>query len=125
MPILNESGCSSMGGTGCFMKEKNMKLCTTTIVTGLDNKEHFAVVAVGQPSWPIALFGLTNGAKAKKSEAEAKFFADAPVMMDILEVLVHEFGNINPNFPLSAGKVAEMQRLVERASTLVTKHANV
>ncbi len=102
-----------------------MQLCTTTVVTGLDNKEHFAVVALGQTGWPIALFGPTTGAKAKKSEAEAKFFADAPVMMDMLEVLAQEFGNINPAFPLSAGKIVELQRLVERASTLVAKHANV
>jgi hypothetical protein len=101
-----------------------MKICTTTVVTGLDHKEHFAIVAVGHPGWPIALFGPTGGANAKKSEAEAKFFADAPAMYDMLEHLSKEFGNINPDFPVSAGKVAEMKLLVERASSLVAKHAN-
>lgn len=99
-----------------------MKLCTTNIVVGLDGKEHFAVVATGQPGWPIALFGPTSGSMAKKSEAEARFFADAPTMMDMLERLVQEFGNVNPNFPLSAGKVNELQTLAERASSLMSKH---
>jgi len=102
-----------------------MRLCTTTVVNGLDNKPHFAVVAVGQPYWPLALCGPTDGALAKKSKAEAEFFADAPIMRDMLDLLTKEFGNINPNFPLSAGKINELQLLVERASSLVYKHANI
>lgn len=92
-----------------------MKLCTTTTVTGLDGKEHFAVVAVGQPGWPLALCGLTKGAQAKKSEAEAKLFADAPSMLDMLETLALEFGGINPEFPIAPGKQAHLAELVERA----------
>lgn len=102
-----------------------MKLCTTTTLTGLDLKEHFAIVYVGQPNWPVAQFGFASGANAKKTEAEAKFFADAPVMMDMLEHLAKEFGNFNPKFPLSDGKINELQTLVERASSLVAKHAGV
>lgn len=99
-----------------------MKLCTTTVVTGLDQKEHYAIVAMGQPGWPIGLFGLSSGPNAKQSKAEAQFFADAPVMMDMLERLVHEFGTINGAFPLGAGKLAELETLVTRASALVEKH---
>lgn len=99
-----------------------MKTCTTTKVMGLDGKEHFAVVALEQTGWPIALFGPTEGANAKKSEAEAKFFADAPTMSDMLEALCLEFWSINPNFPVSAGKVAFLAELVERASALLGKH---
>lgn len=99
-----------------------MKLCTTAIVTGLDGKEHFAVVPVGQPGWPVALCGPTTGAMKKESEAAAKLFADAPAMRDMLGVLVTEFATINPAFPLSGGKLAELQTLVERASAIHNKH---
>lgn len=99
-----------------------MNICTTTRVTGLDGKEHFAVVAIGQPGWPLALCGLTSGALAKKNEAQAKIFADATIMLDMLEVLARECSNINPAFPLSNGKLAELMVLAERASSLVAKH---
>lgn len=99
-----------------------MNLCTTSRVTGLDGKEHFAVVALAQQGWPLALCGPTDGAMAKESEAYAKLFADAPVMLDMLEVLKTEFSAINPAFPLSAGKLAELTNLVERATNLVNKH---
>lgn len=99
-----------------------MKLCTTQIVTGPTGKQHFAVVAAGQPGWPLALCGPVDGPLAKQSEAEAKLFADAPVMLDMLEVLVREFSNVNPIFPLSEGKLAELKTLTERASGLCAKH---
>lgn len=102
-----------------------MKLCTVQTVTGLDNKPHFAIAGVGQPGWPIALFGPADGPLAKKSKAEAAFFADAPAMMDMLEVVVKEFKDINPAFPLSNGKMAELQILTERAFGLLAKHAEV
>lgn len=100
----------------------NLRLCTTTRVIGLDGREHFAVVAIGQPNWPLALCGFTSGSLARKSEAEAKLFADAPVMLDMLEILAKEFGNINPAFPLSDGKMAELRTLAERAGRLLGKH---
>lgn len=96
-----------------------MKLCTVTKVIGLDHKEHFAIVAIGKPGWPLALCGPTTN---PKSEKEAKFFADAPAMHDMLEYLSKEFGNINPDFPPSNGKVAELALLAERAGRLVAKH---
>lgn len=100
-----------------------MKLCTTTVVTGLDGKNHFAIAAVGQQSWPIAVFGLVDGANAKLSEAEAKFFADAPAMMDMLEYLADEFGgDISPNI---AAEQSKLESLVERAASLVAKHASL
>lgn len=99
-----------------------MRICTTTKVTGLDGKEHFAVVALGQTGWPIALFGPTEGANAKKSEDEAKFFADAPAMSDLLEALCWEFGNFNQNDPVTADKAAFLASLVERAGSLLEKH---
>lgn len=99
-----------------------MKLCTTTRVTGLDGKEHFAVVAVGQPNWPLALCGFTSGSNAKQSEAEASLFADAPSMLDMLEVLVAEFSNVNQSFPLAAGKLAELKSLTDRATSMCKKH---
>ena len=99
-----------------------MKLCTVT--TGLDfqGKEHFVVSAVGESSWPLAICGYTTGEYAKESEAEAKVFADAPVMLDMLEHMVREFSNFNPKFPLSPGKAAELSALVDRASSLLAKH---
>lgn len=102
-----------------------MKLCTTTIITGLDLLDHFAIVQVRQPNWPIAQFGFASGANAKKTEAEAKFFADAPVMMDMLEHLAKEFGNVSPQAPLSDDRCIDLQMLAERASRLVAKHAGV
>lgn len=102
-----------------------MKLCTVTTVNGLDNKPHFAIAAIGQPAWPIAILGLVEGSMAKKSKAEAEFFADAPAMMDMLEVLVKEFSQVNPDFPLGAGKIVELQNLAERAASIVAKHAGV
>lgn len=99
-----------------------MKLCTTTRLTGLDGKEHFAVVAVGQPNWPLALCGFTNGNNAQQSEAEANLFADAPSMLDMLEVLVAEFSNVNPSFLLSAGKMVELTNLADRAALMCKKH---
>lgn len=99
-----------------------MKLCTVTTMNGLDNKLHFAVVEIGAPHWPLALCGLVGGRLAKDSEAQAKLFADAPAILDILEVLAGEFGNINPRFPLAAGKMAELATLAERAAGMVSKH---
>lgn len=98
-----------------------MKLCTVTQVTGPDNREHYAVVALGQLNWPLALCGFTTGPNAKTSKKEAETFAAAPVMLDMLEHLAKEFGNINPKFPLSDGKLAELALLTERAQTLVGK----
>lgn len=100
-----------------------MKLCTTTVITGLDQKAHFAIVPVGEPGWPIAVFGCATGAGAKKAKDEAEFFAAAPAMLDMLELLAKEFGAINPAFPLSAGKAVVLDALAERASKLVAKHA--
>jgi len=102
-----------------------MKLCTVTKVTGPSNKEHFCVVALGQPNWPLALCGLTQGPNAERSEQEAKLFADAPAMMDMLEHLVLEFGNLNPDFPIAPGKMNELKLLIERASLLKEKHAKI
>lgn len=103
-----------------------MKLCTTSRVTGLDGKEHFAVVAVGQPGWPLALCGPTQGSMAKESQSYAELFAAAPAMLDMLEVLVREFARINPNSPIPAngGKMTELVNLTERAAALVAKHSN-
>ena len=101
-----------------------MKLCTTTHITSPDDKERFAVVAVGQLSKPLALCGPTKGTGAKESEAYAKLFADAPVMLDMLELLVHEFSRINPACPIPAnsGTMVELVSLTERAASLVAKH---
>ena len=101
-----------------------MKLCTTTHITSLDGKERFAVVAVGQLGKPLALCGPTQGVGAQESEAYAKLFADAPAMLDMLELLVREFSNINPDTPIQAnsGMMAELVSLTERAAGLVAKH---
>jgi hypothetical protein len=99
-----------------------MKLCTTTKVTGNDQEEHFAVVAVGQPGWPLALCGKTKGSMSKQSEAYAKLFADASAMLDLLEALYGEFSNINANFPLSAGKLAFLGDQMDRAKQFLNKH---
>ena len=99
-----------------------MKLCTVTRGLDFQGKEHFVVSAVGQPSWPLAICGYTTGEYAKESEAEARVFADAPVMLDMLEHMVRELSNINPEFPLSPGKIAELSVLADRASSLLARH---
>lgn len=99
-----------------------MKLCKTTVMVGLDQQEHYAIVAVGQPGWPIGLFGPTRGANAKHNKVEAGFFADAPAMMDMLEHLAKEFGDLDLSQPLSPGKLTMLDALAARASALVAKH---
>lgn len=103
-------------------KPKLPDACIVARVMGLDQKEHFAVVAKKQPGWPLALCGPTSGSMAKDSEAEAHLFADAPAMLSVLQRLTKELGNVNPEFPLSAGKVAELQLIVQDAQHLVTNH---
>ena len=100
-----------------------MKLCTVGIVDGFGGKKQYAIQPLGKggSSQTVGLFGYAEGAYAKKNKQEADFFAAAPAMYDMLEFLVKEVGNINPNFPLSAGKVAELSLLVERAGKLVEK----
>lgn len=102
-----------------------MQLCTVTKVTGPDSKEHFCIVGIGQPNWPLALCGLTSGPNVLRSELEAKLFADAPAMLDMLEVLNREFGNINPNFPIAPGKMNELRVLVDRATSMCLKHQKI
>ncbi len=99
-----------------------MNLCTVTTMHGLDNKLHFGVVEIGKPHWPLALCGPVEGPLHKESEAQAKLFADAPAMCDMLEVLAAEFGNTNSEFPLAAGKLAELATLAERAARVVARH---
>jgi hypothetical protein len=100
-----------------------MKLCTVTTMMGLDGREHFGIVALGQPNWPLAICGLTDGPNRARSYAEAQCLADAPAMLDVLEVLSREFGAINPEFPLGPGKMAELMILSERAARFIKKHA--
>lgn len=102
-----------------------MQLCTVTKVTGPDGKEHFCVVGLGQPNWPLALCGLTSGPNALRGELEAKLFADAPAMLDMLEVLMREFGNLNQNFAIGSGKLNELKVLVDRASMICQKHEKI
>ena len=95
-----------------------MHICTTEIVDGIDGKKHYAIVRVGDSgSQIVGLFGLVDS--RMPNEKEAKFFAMAPAMFDMLEHLAHEFSNINPKFPLSPGKIKELTTLTERAGNLV------
>lgn len=98
-----------------------MQLCTTTVITGLDQREHYAIVQIGQPGWPIGLFGPVNSPNAKRNKAEAEFFAAAPAMMDMLEALADRFGSVDTTIPLSREKTAELAHLVQRAALLVAK----
>lgn len=98
-----------------------MELLKAAIFTGLDAKQHYGVVTVGHGNWPIAIGGLAEGSRAAQSEKEMQFLASASVMHDMLSDLVQEFGNINPEFPIGAGKCAHLKDLVDRAQTLVTK----
>lgn len=91
-----------------------MRLCSVSIVaSGADGKEQYAVVPMGVKT-PVALCG--------KNKQAASLFADAPAMLDMLELLAKEFGNLNPNFPMGAGKQAELAALAERAQRVADKH---
>jgi hypothetical protein len=98
-----------------------MKNCTVGIVDGFVGKKQYAIqtLGTGGSSHTVGLFGYAEGANAKKNKQDADFFAAAPAMHDMLVHLVKELGNVNPDFPLSAGKVAEISLFVERASKLV------
>lgn len=90
-----------------------MRLCSVSITTGNDGKEQYAVVPMGVKT-PVALCG--------KDKQAASLFADAPAMLDMLELLAKEFSNLNPKFPMGAGKQAELASLAERAQRVVAKH---
>lgn len=99
-----------------------MKLCTTKVVNGLDNKLHYAIVAVGQPGWPLLLGGVANGAMDKESKAEAEFFSRAPVMNDMLEHLVGLLKDVSPDGVVKGEKLKELCVLATRAAGLVEKN---
>lgn len=98
-----------------------MKHCTVKVVTAPTGVRHFAVATVDKDR-SLALCGSTS---SKKSEAEAKFFADAPLMFEVLECLSREYSNVNMAFPLSHGRIAELMFLTERAKNLVEKHQSL
>ena len=102
-----------------------MKAYTTTVITGLDNQPHYAVIATEQPHWPIALLGPTTGPNAKTSQAEATFFADAGTMIDLLAFLASEFGNTTASPLTDSRQQRKFQHLVDKATLLITKHARV
>lgn len=102
-----------------------MKLCTITRVMGLTGKEHFAVVPIGQPGWPLALCGPTSGPNARHNELEAQFFADAPIMMDMLEDMSRELAEFGLTGAVDGTKTSTLPVLLERVNRLVEKHAQV
>lgn len=102
-----------------------MKLCTTAVVTGYDQKPHYAIVSIGEPGWPIALMGFSTGPNAAESKAEAEFFADAPAMFDMIEHLAKQFDSLTLNGSITPGQLAQLDVLTERAAALAKKHAKV
>lgn len=96
-----------------------MKLCKVVQVTGPDGKEHFAVAALGNLNWPLALCGFATGPNAQASKKEAETFAAAPSMLDMLERLVEIVSNSKPT--LSDKELSELSALAERAQNLVEK----
>ncbi len=99
-----------------------MKLCTTKVVNGLDNKPHYAIVALGQPGWPLLLGGLADGAMDKESKAEVEFFARAPVMNDMLEQLADLLKGVSPDGIVKGEKLESLCALACRAAALVKKN---
>ena len=102
-----------------------MQTTTTIIGVGLDGKPHHMIVETGKPGWPLACCGVAEGSGAKQAKLEAEFFASATSMYEIIEALTKEFCNINPDFPLSEGKIAELHVLIERSEVLVSKFKNL
>lgn len=94
-----------------------------TEVTALDRDRHFAVAVHDKAQFPIALCGRVAGALHKDSKAFAHLFADAPEMLGMLQLLVQEFGSINPAFPIAPGKQAFLQEIIERANRICDRHA--
>ena len=98
-----------------------MELLTVSVCTGLDNRPHYTVVTQGRGQWPVATCGLAEGKSASQAKKEAEFLASSTVMFDMLEKLSQEYRGINPDFPLGAGKCAELAALNERAAALVDR----
>lgn len=95
-----------------------MKPCTVTTLQGPLGKMHYGIVALGKPNWPLALCGLVDGPNARQSLAEARLFADAPVMVDMLEHLVNTVKAM-PSAPDA------LLVLAERSASLCDKHGQV
>ena len=102
-----------------------MKMLTTRIVAGLDNKPRFAIVEMGETGRPLAVGGLVDGPESKKSQAEAMFLADAMAMRDILEALRDQFKDLDLTSPLDQYQMSNLKRIVTRADTVVQKHRDL
>ncbi len=97
-----------------------MKLLTLS-VTDDGGKPRFVIHPVGKKDSPVALCGVAEGSGAEQARLKAQFLSTAVPMYDMLEQLFREYGNLNPNFPISAGKQAELKSLCERAGQLVDR----
>lgn len=99
-----------------------MKQTTTTVLQGPNGKPHFAIVAVDQPGWPLALMGPAEGPNREDNRRQAAFFADAPVMAELLSHLAAAVGKL----PVDAVPEASREflgHLVDRSQSLLMRHA--
>lgn len=98
---------------------------TVTRIQGLDRQEHCAVVAVVKPhtTWTVALCGPTRGAFARESEREANLFADAPAMLDLIQRVHAELAGTDLASLPGPGKLDYVNELLERADSIVSRHA--
>lgn len=92
-------------------------------VNALDGQRHYAVAVNDRANFPIALCGRVTGSLHKESKAYAQLFADAPAMLETLQLLIQELGSINPEFPVAPGKHAFIQDIIERAGRLCGRHS--
>ncbi|MYM92478.1 hypothetical protein [Duganella vulcania] len=100
-----------------------MKPCTVAVITGYDQKPHFAIVHADQPGWPLALLGFATGLGMTENRAQAEFFAAAPTMFELLEHMTKEVVSLNTTTVLPPGHQAKLSMLAERAAVLVARHA--